>query len=59
MDEEWRAIHLQRCFYIKPSVWRPEDWVRLVGAVVVLLVGIRWFARDSARLLLAGWAVAQ
>jgi len=29
MDDVWRTINLQMCFYIRPARWSWDDWVRI------------------------------
>ncbi len=54
MDDNWRAITLRICYFIRPDQWTPEDWMRLAVDCGLLVAGAFTFARHCARFL---WAV--
>jgi hypothetical protein len=54
MDDAWREINLQICFFIKPTEWTPEDWARMAWDALIVMTGAWTFARQCSRFL---WAV--
>jgi hypothetical protein len=58
VDDEWRDVILQICFFIRPASWSALDWARIAWGFVVVVAAVSGFARSSARFLLAVVATA-
>jgi hypothetical protein len=57
MDDEWRDIHLEICFYIDPAWWAARDWARLGAELLVCGAAAFTYARPCRRFVLAVLAV--
>jgi hypothetical protein len=53
IDEEWRGIYLNVCFYIDPGQWSAGDWARILLGILVTVVAAVGYARSHAAFLLA------
>jgi len=57
MDEEWRDIYFQMCFFIDPFLWWTADWVRLSVGFATVATAVFLLPGDRGRLVAALLAV--
>jgi hypothetical protein len=54
MDDVWRTINLQICFYVRPARWTWDDWIRIaVGCAFVLAAASQCIDRSLGKLWVA------
>jgi hypothetical protein len=53
IDQEWRSVLVDVCYFIDPSWWRVSDWIRIVWSFGIVGAACATFARSWSSLLLA------
>jgi hypothetical protein len=54
IDDEWRAVVFQQCFFVQPALWTAGDWLRIAISAGVAIVAARTYGRRWSALL---WAL--
>src|SRR5262249_17877509 len=58
IDDAWRGVLLDVCYFIRPGDWSFRDWARLGWAAVVLVAAARTVTASARALLLAVFLTA-